>query len=263
MAFLDATDKIDNSNPSHLGIVGKSNLHIDKDGNLFVNHGKWQVVMIGNFNINSHGNVAGGKLHEIDVNKDGDQVYKIADLSVKIIDFLNAEYGGTLDKFIPKLFGGNDKVWGSFDDDQLYGFDGRDDINGFGGNDVIHGGTGNDTLRGDTGNDAFVFDTKLNPNTNVDTITDWDFLKHYGGGTDSIWLDANIFDAFQGKEGHHLGSKYFVVGNRAETANQHIIYNYDKGKLFYDDDGKGGDGKVLFARLDGNHHLHHGDFLIV
>ena len=134
----------------------------------------------------------------------------------------------------------------------MNGGDGNDTMSGGDGNDLIHGGLGNDTLSGDDGADTFFFDTALSA-TNVDTILDFEHK------VDDIALSQAIFTAI----GTTLSKGEFFIGSKAHDGNDHIIYNAKNGKLFYDDDGKGGDAKVLFAVLDDHLHLKVHDFLMV
>ena len=128
---------------------------------------------------------------------------------------------------------------------------GNNALAGAGGNDVLKGGLGNDVLTGGAGVDSFVFNTALNPATNLDTIKDWGA----GGSTDKILLDDDIFLALgQVLATTALDSTMFVVGTAAQDANDHIIYNQGTGALFYDADGLGGADQVQFATLGVSSH---------
>ena len=138
----------------------------------------------------------------------------------------------------------------------LYGGDGNDYIDGGNGNDDIYGGLGNDILHGDDGADTFFFDTALGP-TNVDLIKDFEV------GLDKMALSLTIFTGITGTAGSPLSNGQFFLGKSAHDHNDHIMYNEKNGKLFYDDDGQGGDSKVLIARLDKHLDLHASDFVLV
>ena len=54
----------------------------------------------------------------------------------------------------------------------------------------------------------------------------------------------------------------FVVGEEALTAEQHIIYDDQSGKLYWDEDGVGGAGKILLARVSGDVGLSAANFIV-
>ena len=137
--------------------------------------------------------------------------------------------------------------------DTLTGGDGNDALYGGSGDDQIHGQLGNDILVGGQGADTFFFDTALDGANNVDTILDFEV------GVDKIALLPSIFGAI----GTSLSKGEFFLGNKAHDKNDHIIYNEKNGKLFYDDDGKGGDAKVQIATLDKHLDLTHHDFQLI
>ena len=136
----------------------------------------------------------------------------------------------------------------------LFAGDGNDQVHGGGGDDDIHGGNGNDQLWGDGGADHFFFDTALNAGSNVDKIGD--FSRDQG---DKILLSEAIFDGI----GESLAKKEFVLGGKAKDGNDHLLFNQKKGFLYYDEDGKGGAGKILFATVEKGTSLTHTDFDMV
>ncbi len=148
--------------------------------------------------------------------------------------------------------GGGDTLKGNAGQDTLSGGGGNDMLKGGKGKDVLIGGKGNDKLTGKGGKDNFVFDAKLNKHTNVDKITDFHVNK------DTIWLAPGIFSAI----GNKLNKGEFHIGHKAHDGKDHIIYNKKTGALYYDEDGKGGVGKVQFAKLDKHLHLDHHDFIV-
>jgi Ca2+-binding RTX toxin-like protein len=111
----------------------------------------------------------------------------------------------------------------------------------------LHGGLGKDKLTGGGGADAFVFDTTLGKN-NVDTITDFATKK------DKIVLDNSIFTALS--ETGLTKSELLVskTATKAKTADQHLIYNTNKGELYYDADGKGGESAIKIAIIGTTEH---------
>ena len=141
---------------------------------------------------------------------------------------------------------GNDWIVGNIAGNRLAG--GR-------GSDTLYGLTGSDALKGGKGADHFVFSTALGAG-NIDVIEDF---RH---NTDVIRLDDAIFAAI----GSSLSKGEFYAkggANKAHDSSDHIIYNTRNGKLFYDDDSKGGHASVHFATLNGKPTLDHGDFAIV
>lgn len=134
------------------------------------------------------------------------------------------------------------------------GFAGEDSISGFGGDDQIGGGTGKDILWGGGGMDGFLFAEAGKGNA--------DKLEDFKSGKDWIGLDADVFAAI----GSKLGKKEFQVGRKADDGNDFIIFKpnagKDTGKLFYDGDGKGGQGQVLIAKLQTSDLDHH-DFMMI
>jgi Ca2+-binding RTX toxin-like protein len=164
------------------------------------------------------------------------------------------------------LYGGNgndwlegwnydDQLYGGADADEIYGYGGKDYLEGGAGNDYLDGGKGNDELYGGRGADAFVFSTKLDKKKNVDKIADFE------SGNDSIFLDNNIFDGVGGSN-KTLNSKKFEVGKEATKSKTKILYDKDKGKLYYTPDGDNGK-KTLFAQVDKKMSLDHDDFYII
>lgn len=150
---------------------------------------------------------------------------------------------------------GKNVIDGKAGNDMLYGLGGSDTIYGGSGNDRLFGGAGNDVLFGGTGADAFVFNTKLDGSQNVDVTRDFSKIEK-----DKFHLDSDIFQRM-GDSGQ-VASKYFAVGSYAKTADQHLLYDANSGKLFYDMDGSGASEAVLFAQLQKNLVITASDFLI-
>lgn len=144
----------------------------------------------------------------------------------------------------------------------LKGSSGNDTINGGSGNDKIHGGTGKDVLTSGSGADKFVFDTALNPTSNLDT------LKDFIHGTDKVLLDDDIFSMMGivgTSSGVALASWKFAAGTQAADAGDRIIYDAGTGSLFYDADGTGAGAQVRFAVLGTTTHptVTASDFLVI
>ncbi len=109
-------------------------------------------------------------------------------------------------------------------------------------NNILTGNGSANTLTGGTGADKFVFNTQLNAQTNMDTITD--FSKAQG---DQIVLDKSIFTMLVGKTdltNHFRLSKQAAVGG-----DDYIVYNATTGQLSYDASGSGSSTAVVFATL--------------
>lgn len=153
---------------------------------------------------------------------------------------------------------GNDALNGGTEDDVLQGGDGADTLTGETGNDQLHGGNdgdtllggdgadrlygglGKDVLTGGAGPDVFVFNTKLDKSTNVDTLTD------FSHADDTIWLASAIF---KGMGKGVLKAKHFYKGAKAHDADDRIIYDVKKGALYYDPDGTGAKAQIKIAAL--------------
>ena len=169
-----------------------------------------------------------------------------------IFDPRNGTINGTSDDDVLTSRQDGATVNGKAGSDTLLGQAKADTLNGGNGNDDLYGGKGNDDLIGGKGKDTFFFTDALNSKHNVDTIED------FKPGSDIIGLDAGVFSAL----GSKVGSGEFVVAGHARDCNDYLIYDATKGKLFYDHDGKGGDGQVLFARIDKHLGISHHDFAI-
>ncbi|KAB0266530.1 Calx-beta domain-containing protein [Microvirga brassicacearum] len=150
---------------------------------------------------------------------------------------------------------------GSAFDDVFKGGRSNDKLGGGLGNDILWGGLGKDTLTGGLGKDTFVFNTKLNKKTNKDAIKDFNVRD------DSIWLDNAIFKKL-GKKGTELtpaklNKKFFTVGDKAQDANDYLVYNKQKGVLYYDIDGSGAKAAVEIATTKKNLKMTYKDFFVI
>ena len=129
-------------------------------------------------------------------------------------------------------------------------------ITGNDGANQLNGGLGNDTLIGGLGADRFVFNSALGA-TNIDRISD------FTDGQDKIRLDDAIFVGLT--VAGVLDPNAFVANasGQAENASQHIIYETDTGRLFYDIDGLDGVGRVQFAVMGIGLAIDNTDFQVV
>ena len=160
---------------------------------------------------------------------------------------------------------GDDFLNGGEGDDTLYGGIGEDTLNGDNGNDRLVGGAGNDKLNGGAGSDTFVFASKLDGTSNVDTILD------FTSGVDKIELDSLFFASLDTSTAWNFISGAAAVGTPpvAEGLVPNVLYNSTTGELFYDTDGIGSSVPVKFAVIDtlGNPSLHppleKSDFVII
>jgi Ca2+-binding RTX toxin-like protein len=152
---------------------------------------------------------------------------------------------------------GANVILGGNGNDTLTGGGGNDTINGGNGNDTVNGGLGNDSLTGGANNDNFLFNTALNAVTNVDDITDFNFVN------DTIQLENAIFNAIVGVGVLSAAQFTANAAGTATTASQRIIYETDTGNLFYDANGSAAGASVLFATLTAGLGITNNDFFIV
>ena len=166
------------------------------------------------------------------------------------------------------LYGGNgnddllgfnfdDEIYGGRDDDDLYGYDGWDELDGGSGADHLYGGYGNDILSGGSGQDSFFFDTALNKQQNFDNILD--FVS--GSGGDLMLLSKAVFNR-AGSVDDFLSSRKFEVGSEATSSKTRILYNENKGVVFYTPNGDNG-SQTKFAKVTKGMDLDPDDFFII
>ncbi len=149
---------------------------------------------------------------------------------------------------------GNDSMGGQTGNDALYGGDGNDIISGGEGDDTLSGGAGQDTLIGGNGADSYLFDV-------LDTTHDR--VKGYVDGEDLIVFDRAAFTALADLDAGALDASVFVLGSKALTADQHIIYNQSKGHLLYDADGSGAGAAVIVAAFTNKPAIDAGDIQLI
>jgi Ca2+-binding RTX toxin-like protein len=136
-----------------------------------------------------------------------------------------------------------------------YGNKGDNRIVGNRGANYIEGGPGNDVLTGRAGADVYLFRTALDPETNVDRITDFDTAE------DRIELYYIAFRGFVVGDGY-LHESRFHVGASATRSSHRIVYDPASGYLYYDGDGSGPEAAVPFARLGAGLPLRASSFFI-
>lgn len=126
------------------------------------------------------------------------------------------------------------------------------------GADTLDGLGARDTLTGGEGADVFVFSTML-ATGNVDTIVD------FTPGTDRIRLEGSAFGApFAGMTAGRLSVSAFkeLGAGNALDADDRILFDPATGRIFYDSDGNGAGGRILFAYVAAGTVLSHGDFWV-
>lgn len=133
---------------------------------------------------------------------------------------------------------------------------GADRLDGGDGGDLLDGGLEADVLVGGDGDDYFRFSTALGGG-NVDRIRDFDVAS------DTILLDALIFEALGDEGALSLGAFHASAAGVGRDADDRIIYDTDDGALAYDLDGSGDGEAVQFAQLRKNLDLSADDFVIV
>ncbi|MCB1502530.1 MAG: hypothetical protein KDK07_22590 [Bauldia sp.] len=148
------------------------------------------------------------------------------------------QFGGTRFNDALDGAGGKDWLFGYKGDDILKGGENNDVLVGGKGKDLLAGGEGKDKLKGEGGRDQFAFGEMGKKNA--------DKLVDFKPGKELIGLDGDVFTGI----GDKLDKDEFEIGKTADDGNDRVIYDRTKGKLYWDGDGKGGDDKVLFAKVD-------------
>lgn len=137
---------------------------------------------------------------------------------------------------------------------------GSDNISGGLGDDHITGGLGSDTMTGGDGNDTFIY--KLTDafdgmsGSFVDSVTDFTY------GADHLQLDHVTFAALSftgtnvGQSQLNANDLYFgnLTDYTAQNNNEHLIYDFDSGNLYYDESGSqaGANDAILVANVHGS-----------
>ncbi|MEQ1950456.1 calcium-binding protein [Mesorhizobium sp. CN2-181] len=129
------------------------------------------------------------------------------------------------------------------------------DITGNATSNRIDGKGGHDTLYGLGGKDTFVFSATIGA-ANIDTIAD------FSAAADTIELENAIFTKLTATGALANGNFRANAAGTALDANDHIVYETDTGKLFYDADGNGAGAAIQFAVLSGNPALTAADFVV-
>ncbi|RDI62289.1 M10 family metallopeptidase C-terminal domain-containing protein [Microvirga subterranea] len=142
----------------------------------------------------------------------------------------------------------------------LRGTSGANTLTGQAGHDTLYGGAGKDVLTGGSGQDVFVFDTRPNKRTNLDTITD------FNATDDTIWLDNKYLKKLgsgSASKPAKLKAAFFKVADKAKDGNDYLVYNKKTGVLYYDEDGSGAKAAVAIAKLANKASLTKNDFFVI
>ncbi len=136
--------------------------------------------------------------------------------------------------------GGANILSGSGGNDTLQGGDGADSLSGGAGSDVLVGGAGADRLTGGTDADLFRF---LAPTDAGDKIQD------FVTGSDAIELSAAGFGGGLASGMDLLVTGHLVLGKTATAATGQVLLDVAGGRIYWDADGTGAEGKLLLATL--------------
>ena len=124
----------------------------------------------------------------------------------------------------------------------ISGNDSANTLSGSVGRDSFHSGAGSDYVEGGGGADRFVFDTSLNPSSNVDILID------FTPGDDSLVLRDVLFSSIE--RGALSAANFVATPNPiAHDSDDFILYNTSTGNLYYDADASGAQPALLFAIL--------------
>lgn len=151
---------------------------------------------------------------------------------------------------------GDDRLNGGAQSDRLVGEAGSDRLAGGDGRDTLEGGRGRDRLVGGADSDRFWLGGGL---PGLVEAEDADKIVDFTPGEDRIVLLAASFLI----PGDRIRPGQFVVGTEADDANDRLIYDEGRGKLYFDADGAGAQAQVLIATLAGAPTLSAADFTVI
>ena len=228
-----------------LTLIGRS--HNDATGNALDN------VLTGN---SGHNRLNGGAGADVMIGKGGNDIYYVSNAGDVVVEQAGEGHDLVVTTVSFDLRGTHVedlRMVGSAHVDAS-GDAGANEIRGNAGNNILRGDGGNDLLTGGDGADIFVFDTMPGAG-NVDRITD--FLRE----ADKIALNPLDFAGI-GPAGT-LAQGAFQSGRVAIEADDRILYDWRSRSLFYDADGNGPDGAVLFAQVNFSGDLTHLNFIVI
>jgi len=227
--------------------------NIDLTGNTF------SQTIIGNAGKNQLSD-GGGTNADVLAGKTGDDFYIVRNSATTIIELsgdgvdkvaVGVSFTLAADDDIERMqttaSGGTSKI-------NLAGNGVAQEIFGNAGDNRLEGKGGSDTLTGLAGKDSFVFAAALGAG-NIDAITDFNVAD------DRFLLSDAIFSALNTGT---LSGAFFLANatGLAQDTNDHIIYETDTGKVFYDEDGTGAIAGIQFATITANLALTNADFSV-
>jgi Ca2+-binding RTX toxin-like protein len=157
---------------------------------------------------------------------------------------------------------GADVLRGNAAGNILFGNGGNDRLGGAAGSDALIGGAGRDTLTGGAGSDVFIF---LRPGDGADVITDFTRVVE-AGGSDGLRIDASNFGiGGDDPRGDPLPERAFHSGrtNQAQDRSDRLVFRTSDETLWFDRDGKGGEGPVLIADFSDGVRLVAAEFVLI
>lgn len=162
----------------------------------------------------------------------GDDTYIVDNSKDKVVEASNQGNDTiitTLEKFsLAKMPNVENLTYVGFVDADLTGNKQNNIIVAGDGDDYLEGKEGNDSLTGGAGADKFVFNTKFG-STNVDAITD------FVSDEDVLVISKKIAK----KLAKNFTKDNLVHGDKAQEANDYLIFNTQNNTLYYDADGSG------------------------
>jgi Ca2+-binding RTX toxin-like protein len=166
-----------------------------------------------------------------------------AKANVDLSDILYGRDVGSVSDWIDGMRG-SDLLIGLAGADRLIGGAGADTLKGGSGADDLFGGAGRDVLIGGRGRDEFVFDKARGE---ADVVRDFHAASDgRDGQRDLLVIEARGFEARRGDE-------FDVFNSRSDWSDRGdevgVFYQRRSGDVFFDADGKGGDGALLVATL--------------
>jgi Ca2+-binding RTX toxin-like protein len=216
-----------------------------------IKDGTHQQNYYGTFTYNTQGVLSGGTITSTDYSElESEAWVKKYDISGGNFNALTVfKYlAGTNNesRLLNYVFGGEDSLNGSPENDVLSGYKGNDHIFGNDGNDILNGGAGADTLEGGSGNDEYYVDNldtvSENPDKGIDTINSnltYTLLDNFenlnllgkasingtGNGLDNILTGNNGANTLNGGKGADTmiggrGNDTYIVDNVNDTVTE-------------------------------------------
>lgn len=167
---------------------------------------------------------------------------------VNSLDYDIREGGSNAASF--KVTQGDDDVRGTSKADEISGHAGNDRIAGAKGDDILAGEQGRDRLIGGAGHDEFIF--RYTGKADADAVAD------FQSGTDTIALDHRGFSGLQ--SGEDVADIFAFAGQ--ETTQTRLVFDHDKGNLYFDANGSEKGGRELIAHFS-DAGLQAGDILVI